>query len=79
MPQRRTFQKWRKLKKKTTKETYIKEDPPLSGIKEASIIMKETIEEKIVINQGMNSKGLHHREDHPLIGIKVSFMVIVLL
>jgi hypothetical protein len=30
----------------------------------------------IVINQGMNSEGLHHREDHLLPGIEVSFMVI---
>jgi hypothetical protein len=41
--------------------------------------VKETTEEKIVINQGMNSEGLHHKEDHSLPGIKVSFMVIVLL
>jgi hypothetical protein len=27
----------------------------------------------------MNSKGIHHKEDHRLPGIKVSFMVIVLL
>jgi hypothetical protein len=27
----------------------------------------------------MNSKGLHHKEDHFLQGIKVSFLVIVLL
>jgi hypothetical protein len=36
-------------------EIDIKEDPPHSGIKEASIIVKETTEEKIVINQDMNS------------------------
>jgi hypothetical protein len=35
--------------------------------------------EKIMINQGMSSEGLHHKEDHSLPGIKVSFMVIVLL
>jgi hypothetical protein len=57
----------------------IKEDPPLSGIKEASIIVKETKEEKIVINQGNNSKGLHHKEDNSLPGIKIYFMVIVLI
>jgi hypothetical protein len=27
----------------------------------------------------MNSEGLHHREDHLLLGIKVSFMVIVFI
>jgi hypothetical protein len=48
-------------------------------MKESSTIVKETAEEKIVINQGMNSKGLHHIEDHSLPGIKVYFMVIVLL
>jgi len=57
----------------------IREYPPLSGIKEASIIMKETTKENIMINQGMNSKGLHHKEYHSFPGMKVSFMVIVLL
>ena len=32
-----------------------------------------------MIGQGMNSKGLHHKEDHSLTGIKIYFMVIVLL
>jgi hypothetical protein len=40
--------------------------------------VKETTEEKIVINQGMNSEGLHHKEDHSLPSMKVYFMVIVL-
>jgi hypothetical protein len=40
--------------------------------------VKETTEENIMINQGMNSEGLHHKEDHSLPGMKVSFMVIVL-
>ena len=56
----------------------IKEDPPLLGIKETSIIVKEITEEKIMINQGMNLEGLHLKEDHLLPGIKVSFMVIIL-
>jgi hypothetical protein len=34
--------------------------------KEASIIVVETSKENIVINQGKNSKGLHHKEDHSL-------------
>jgi hypothetical protein len=29
--------------------------------------------------EGMNSEGIHHKEDHSLPGIKASFMVIVLL
>jgi hypothetical protein len=41
--------------------------------------VNETTEEKIMIIQGMNLEGLHHKEYHPLPGIKVSFMVIVLL
>ena len=56
----------------------IQEDLLPLGIKEASIIVKETIEEKIVINQGMNSKGLHHKEDYSPLGIKFYFMVVVL-
>jgi hypothetical protein len=58
---------------------HIKEDPPLSFIKEASIIVKETTKEKIVINQGINSEGLHQKEDCSLRGMKVSFMVIFLI
>jgi hypothetical protein len=33
----------------------------------------------IVINQGMNSEELHHREDYLLPGIKVPFMVIIFI
>jgi hypothetical protein len=36
------------------------------GRKEDSIMMKGSIEENIMISQGRNSKGLHHKEDHPL-------------
>jgi hypothetical protein len=43
----------------------------LSDNKEDSIM--------IMIIQGMNSKGIHHREDHLLPGIKVPFMVIVFI
>jgi hypothetical protein len=39
--------------------------------------MKETVEENIFTNQGMSSKGLKHKQDHSLIGIKFYFMVIV--
>ena len=39
----------------------------------------DSAEEKIVINQGMNSEGLHHKEDHSLPDIQISFMVIVLI
>jgi hypothetical protein len=33
----------------------------------------------ILISQGMNSEGLQHREDHLLLGIKVSFMVSIFI
>ena len=52
----------------------IQEDLLPSGIKEASISMKETTEEYI-----MNPDGLHHKEGHLLPGIKISFWVIVIL
>jgi hypothetical protein len=57
-----------------TKEMNIQEDLLPSGIKEDSIIMKETTEESI-----MNPDGLHHKEAHLLQGIKISFLVIVIL
>jgi hypothetical protein len=56
----------------------IKEYPPLSSIKESSIIVKEITKDNIVISQGMNSKGLQHKEDHSLPGIKICFMVLFL-
>jgi hypothetical protein len=31
----------------------------------------------IMISQGKNSEGLHHKEDHSLLGMQISFMVIV--
>jgi hypothetical protein len=78
-PKRRTLYKSRKLKKKIIEDTNIKENPPLSGIKEVYTIVKETIEENIVINQGMSLEGLHHKKNYSLPGMKVSFMVIFLL
>jgi hypothetical protein len=33
----------------------------------------------IMISQGINSEGLHHKEDHSLPGIQISFMVIVFI
>jgi hypothetical protein len=30
-----------------------------------------------MISQGRNSKGIHHKEDHSLLGMQISFMVIV--
>jgi hypothetical protein len=77
IPQRRTFHKWRRLKKNIIEEMDIQEDLLLLGIKEASIIVNGKTEEKI--SQGMNSEGLHHKEYHSLPRIKVYFMVIVLL
>ena len=40
-----------------------------SGNKEASIIVKETTKEKILINQGILTEGLHHKEHHSLPGM----------
>ena len=60
-------------------ETHLQEYLIPPCIKEASIIVKETKKEKILINEGMDLKGLYHKEDHLLLGIKVSFLVIVLL
>jgi hypothetical protein len=60
-------------------DVYLQENLLPLGIKKASIIVKETIKEKLMINEGMNSKLLHHKEDHFLPGIKVCFLVIVLL
>jgi hypothetical protein len=57
-----------------TKEMNIQEDLLPSEIKEAPISMKETTEEYI-----MNPDGLHHKEAHLLQGIKISFLVIVIL
>jgi hypothetical protein len=50
---------------------HIQEDHPCSSQKEASIM--------IMIIQGRNSEGLHHKEDHSLSGMKISFMVIVFI
>jgi hypothetical protein len=33
----------------------------------------------IMISQGRNSEGLHHKEDHSLSGMQISFMVIVFI
>ena len=46
-------------------------DHPCSSHKEASIM--------IMISHGRNSKGLHHKEDHSLPGMKLYFMVIVFI
>jgi hypothetical protein len=50
-------------------EIHLQQDLPLSGRKEVSTIMKESTEEKIMINQGRNLEGLHHKEDHSLPGM----------
>jgi hypothetical protein len=73
------LKKCRRLEKKITEERDIKEDPLHSYNKESSNLMMESTEEKIVINRGMNLKGLHQKEDHSLPGIKIYFMVIVLI
>jgi hypothetical protein len=33
----------------------------------------------IMISQGRNSKGLHHKEDHSLPGMQIYFIVIVFI
>jgi hypothetical protein len=50
---------------------HLQEDHPCSSHKEASIM--------IMISQGRNSEGLHHKEDHSLPGMQISFMVIVFI
>ena len=50
---------------------HLQEDHPCSNHKEASIM--------IMISQGRNSEGLHHKEDHSLLGMKIYFMVIVFI
>jgi hypothetical protein len=50
-------------------EIHLQQDLPHSSNKEASIMMKGSTEEKIMINQGRNSEGLHHKEDHSLPGM----------
>jgi hypothetical protein len=54
------------------------EDPLHLGSKQASIIVKETTKENIVISQGRNSEGLHHKEYHSHLGIIIYFWVVVL-
>jgi hypothetical protein len=50
-------------------EIHLQQDLPCSGNKEASTIMKGSIEEKIMINRGRNPEGIHNKEDHPLPGM----------
>ena len=50
-------------------EIHIQQDLPRLGKKEYSTIMKGSTEEKIMISQGRNSEGLHHKEDHSLPGM----------
>jgi hypothetical protein len=50
---------------------HLQEDHPCSRHKESSIM--------IMISQGKNSEGLHHKEDHSLPSMQISFMVIVFI
>jgi hypothetical protein len=50
---------------------HLQEGHPCSSHKEVSIM--------IMISQGKNSEGLHHKEDHSRPGLKISFMVIVFI
>jgi hypothetical protein len=50
---------------------HLQEDHPCSSHKEASIM--------IMISQGRNLDGLHHKEDHSLPSMQIPFMVIVFI
>jgi hypothetical protein len=50
-------------------EIHFQQYLPHSGNKEASTIMKGSIEEKIMISQDKNSEGLNNKKDHPLPGM----------
>jgi hypothetical protein len=50
---------------------HLQEDHLCSSHTEASIM--------IMINQGINSEGLHHKEYYSLLGMQISFMVIVFI
>jgi hypothetical protein len=50
---------------------HLQEYHPCSSHKEASIM--------IMISQGINSEGLNHKEDHSVLGMQISFMVIVFI
>jgi hypothetical protein len=50
---------------------HLQEYHPCSSHKEASII--------IMISQGRNLEGLHHKEDHSLPCMQIFFMVIVFI
>jgi hypothetical protein len=50
---------------------HLQEDHPCSRHKESSIM--------IMISQGRNSEGLHHKEDRSLLGMKIYFIAIVFI
>jgi hypothetical protein len=50
---------------------HLQEDHPCSSHKEASIM--------IMISQGRNLEGPHHKEDHSLPCMQISFMVVVFI
>jgi hypothetical protein len=50
---------------------HLQEDHPCSSHKEASIM--------IMISQGINLEGLHHKKYHSLQGMQISFMFIVFI
>ena len=50
---------------------HLQGDHPCSSHKETSIM--------IMISQGRNLEGLHHKEDHSLLGMQIYFMVIVFI
>jgi hypothetical protein len=50
-------------------EIHLQQDLPHLGSKEYSTIMKGSMEEKVMINQGRNLEALHHKEDHSLPGM----------
>jgi hypothetical protein len=50
-------------------EIHIQKDITHLGNKESSTIMKGSPEDKIMINQDRNSKGIHHKQHHLLPGM----------
>ena len=50
-------------------EIHLQQDLPHLGNKEASTMMKRSIEDKIMINQVRNLEGLHNKEDNSLPGM----------
>ena len=67
---------------KTQEEDYKRDEyqrRPFTFRQQRIFNIDESTKEKIVINWGMNLEGLHHREDHLLLSIKIPLMVTVFI